>query len=415
MRRSRVSARPYFHLSYRKSSFATGLSWRNVRCDGRRENVPRIFIGARYGLETVGNRLILLGLLRSCRLAGPQSPVFILSSLPAATEATLREIAVLLARAPDHAGLMAWLRDNVRVLPEAEVSRLGPGDLLLIGGGPINDNCEIVKLRCWAAAVRRAGGRTIIAGCGVGPLRIAAARTEAAKLFACSDIVMIRNRPSPEIDSLLPRGWQLVPDPSLLCRDILRAWIAPKKPVIALNGRSVELDCRLDGELSKEAVIGLVVQHAAPVIKANGFRQILPYSSLEWGVIPDSSIANGAARILARRFDLELLAGSEATLPGMVEALSSAEAAISVRHHGFLIALMLGCRSLVLDYTDDVGKSGQFLRDWLKRENWPSLFSEGNISGADLVDPSELDSFTGEAQRPYTAAIASALSGASRD
>lgn len=188
MRRQKLLGPVYFHISYLKGAIATYLQWRNVKCNGGRNGTPNIFIGARYGVETVGNKLILLGLLRSCRYAHPLGTVLILSSVPAITRQTIDELGVLLAKVRSEDGLAADLRNNVRVISENEISLLGPGDLLIIGGGPINDNREVVKFRLWAEAARRIGARTMIAGCGIGPFRLARARAEMAKLFASVDL-----------------------------------------------------------------------------------------------------------------------------------------------------------------------------------------------------------------------------------
>ncbi len=388
-RRSYLRA-PYSRAAFHWHARALAKVWRNLPERPAAKAQPEIFIFGRYGTETVGNFFIQVGLLRVLHKALPDRSVHLLSRDPDFTRAGIAQVQELLTRQSGFVGLREYIRSHVFVAGEERIRSMGPGDLLMLGGGPLTDDPTIVKWLLWFQWARRAGARTMIAGCGLGPLRNATAVSLVKSLLATSDAALVRNRPSAEFERAAACRPQLVLDPAFLCHSFLGPLVGSKDPLLAINARALDYTCSPDREITPAEVAESVVVHTLPLAGWGKVSAIVPFSTQERDVVPDSAVSARAAEALAKRLGIAAVPRSPATVTDVVDALSKAEYLVSTRMHGFILGLMLGCRAAHLDYISGGGKGDQLYREWIRRQGAPSLFERAGLPPDEYLSLSSL-------------------------
>jgi hypothetical protein len=142
--------------------------------------------------------------------------------------------------------------------------------------------------------------------------------------------------------------------------------------------------------VSADEVAERVVDHALQLESWMRLAEVMPFSPCEDQSAPDSVTACRTATLLAERLRIPLRSLPATTVTGVVDALLPAEFVLSTRMHGFILALMLGCRAANLDYIEGGGKGGDLYRDWLGRSTAPSLFVPGCLRCEDFLALAEL-------------------------
>jgi len=152
----------------------------------RRKNLPeRLLICGWYGTETLGDKAILGGVIGVARALRPNLQVDIASLEPYVSRMTQRQMPEL--------GL-----DRILTTQEAmEAVRAGAYGVVAVGGGPLMSPipwCTYL-LELFSAA-HRAGSRTVVAGCGVGPLFVEHRNAAIKHLLELADEVVLRDQDS---------------------------------------------------------------------------------------------------------------------------------------------------------------------------------------------------------------------------
>lgn len=175
-----------FKLAGTLTSFLTrGLQRsRELGVDQDTEAPPRILVLGWYGTETVGDKAILGGLLGEISKRHPDFELTLLSSLPFYSEQTLRELGY-------------EQRSVVMPYDYGKIEKIMPDhDLVAIGGGPLMDLVEMLDLVLVFRIARLHGVSTVIAGCGIGPVRWPFTRLAVRYLFNGSELSIVRDQNS---------------------------------------------------------------------------------------------------------------------------------------------------------------------------------------------------------------------------
>jgi polysaccharide pyruvyl transferase WcaK-like protein len=382
---------PYLRMQFRRSLRATAAAWAGLPAAAREKPQAETFIFSRYGTETVGNHFIQLGLLRLCCHLSPTRPVYLLSAAPAVTEKGLAGMKEVLKRSAAGAPLAHFIEERVQVVREDGIRRLGPGDLLILGGGPIMDDPALAQWESWFQWAKRAGARVFIAGCGLGPLRRKETIAISESLLGMADAVVLRNKPEENFARAAGPEHIVAPDPAFLCAPLFPATAAPRKRLLAVNARLIGFDSNPGKKIATDEIVERVASHALSVRECLPIDGVFPFSTQEDVNSPDSAVAVRAAQAIAERLRIPLLPLPEASMPGLVDALSQAEFVLSMRMHGFILGMLLGCRAAGLDYIANEGKCTDFYRDWLGHDSSPSLYVPGSLRCDDFVSLSDLD------------------------
>ncbi|WP_213807813.1 polysaccharide pyruvyl transferase family protein [Granulicella sp. dw_53] len=375
----------YLDAAFRWKSYKIARTWTNLPNSGLSKAQPETLIFSRYGTETVGNHLIQLGLLRVLFAVSPGRPVYLLSTEIATTEAGLLGLQELLSLTPDSAPLAHFIEKNVCVVGEEKIYTIARGDLLILGGGPIMDDPELTKWHLWFQCAHRVGARIMIAGCGLGPLRKAGPISIVEAMVSLADTAVIRNKPSSNFISATKSPFSVALDPAFLCMPFIEPLVGAKKRLLAINTRRIGSDCVADRVISDDDVSEMVLNHALSLEKWTHIEEVMPFSTCEHVSAPDSMLANRVASAIARDLDIPIHPLPATTVMGIINALLPAEYVLSTRMHGFIMGLMLGCRSANLDYISGGGKGAELYRDWLGRSSSPSLFDPGSLHREDFL------------------------------
>ena len=381
---------PYLRAAFFWKARRSASRWAGLPSVATVKSQPEVMVFSRFGTETTGNHLIQLGLLRAIFEASPERNVYFLSTNLSVTNAGLAGIRELLRRTGDTVRLAAFIAERVFVAGEDKVRSLGPGDLLMLGGGPIMDDPELTKWVLWFEWAHRAGARVVIAGCGLGPLQRSASIRRTERLLALAHAAVIRNRVGENFTHAAGSALQFALDPAFLCMPFLSPLVRKKRGLLAVNTRKIGFECNPERVISDDEVVQLVVDQVAPLAQWMQISEVVPFSTCELGSQPDSNYATRVAEQLAGRLGIHLRQLPETTVGGFVDMLLSAEFVVSTRMHGFIAALMLGCKAANLDYIAGGGKSAELYREWLGRASPPSLFVAGSLKREDFVSLSEL-------------------------
>ncbi len=380
---------PYLQAQFRRGMRRISAAWADLPAAAIEKPQPETFLFSRYGTETVGNQFIQLGLLRVCFHTFPMRRAYLLSAAPAVTEKGLAGMKEFLKRTPAGRPLADFIAEKVAVVDEGRVRSLGRGDLFVLGGGPIMDDPALAKWQLWFQWAERAGARILIAGCGLGPLRRKETIAIAESLLKRANTAVLRNHPERNFARAAGFRHILALDPAFLCAPLLPP-PASRKRLLAVNARTIGFDSNPGKRVSAEEVVVCVVRHALSVAESLRIEGVFPFSTQEDTDSPDSIVSVPAAKEIAERLGIELLPLPEASIPGIVDALSQASFVLSTRMHGFILGMLLGCRAAGLDYIAGRGKSTDLYRDWLHRGASPSLYVQGSLNCEDFVSLTDL-------------------------
>jgi polysaccharide pyruvyl transferase WcaK-like protein len=162
----------------------------------------RICIVGWYGTETLGDRAILDGIFRIFGELFGSYEVHLGSLWPLLTERTLLlDGDIYRSNTP---GLKLTLFDarNKKEL----VDHVRECGYCVMGGGPIMDINELAIVEFAFRTAKKHGRKTILFGCGLGPLKKSANVRITDKLFSCSDIIIFRDTNAIETASSLYGG-----------------------------------------------------------------------------------------------------------------------------------------------------------------------------------------------------------------
>jgi polysaccharide pyruvyl transferase WcaK-like protein len=387
---------PWLHRAYRHIAFIAEVrkrsaAWPDARFKTIDKGNQETFIFGRYGTETTGNHFIQLGLLRVLFEVCPTRPVHLVSNNTAVTEAGLDGIKALLRHIPGHAALADFVTEKVGVVDEEAMCSLAPGDLLILGGGPIMDDPDLGKWHRWFLRAHRCGAGILIAGCGLSPLRHPKAVALARTLVALADAVVVREKTQIRSISAARKTVHRALDPAFLCAPLLRPLVVQKQRILAVNCRTIGPDSVPNHTITTQRVTQSVANYAAAVGTWTVLEGVLPFSTREGATESDAVSSSLTAHAISQAVGAALLPLPETSVMGMIEALVPCEYLVSTRMHGFIVGLMLGCRSVNLDYIAGGGKGSALYRDWLAREGAPLLLEPRPLQEADFISFFDLD------------------------
>lgn len=319
----------------------------------------RILICGWYGTETLGDKGILGGVLSALRDHLSELDIVLVSLNPYITAMTQSQMSELL---------------GVRIVgPEVGVQLAGMADLTVFGGGPIMAIDETAEMLAIFEATKNAGGKTLLAGCGVGPLGATWHNETIRKIIQLADSRIFRDENSQKISAKL--GVDTSQD--IIAEDPAFTWLASQRNAIKQEnvkegGKVLLLGLRdfpfstYAGGLGEEkgrqikrrsekailqALCSLVEQYPNLIIRP------LPMCTNHFGD-DDRWYYRDLFRFqeqLAENLDLSLL-GAELNPLEYCEAFVNADVALTMRFHSVVFSLGLDLPTVAIDYTVGKGK-----------------------------------------------------------
>jgi polysaccharide pyruvyl transferase WcaK-like protein len=308
-----------------------------------------------YGTETLGDRAILDGICVVFSKTYGKAHVRLGSLNPFVTHRTMVEDGGIYAQNAPGISLSCFDVKNAHALRD-EIKK---ADMVLMGGGPIMDLDEL-NIVCYAFhRARKLKKRTMVFGCGLGPLYQKRYEKVAERILGYADDIVFRDRLSSEMAVRIFGGgnYRYAFDPAVLS---VGEYVAERETGrgngIAVNLR--DFPASVYGEKNR-LTFGLLKGLFAELSARFGSVVLVPMHT--FGVGGDD-----------RRFFAELLSDGG---PGDVRALhtppnlhelygvfSDSFGCIGMRYHSVLMQTFLNGNNVVFDYTEKgVGKIGGFL------------------------------------------------------
>lgn len=321
-------------------------------------NIQRVLICGWYGTETLGDKAILGGVIEALRSALGAVEFTLASLHPYVSDMTRKQ--------------MPELKEVRIVTPRRAIEGAGGMDLVAFGGGPLMALEELAEMEALFDAARRCSVRTLIAGCGVGPLGDSWHNNSLSRVLSAASVRIYRDSASHKLAGRLGVDTSadlVAEDPAFTWLEGQRAHLLRAPPtdhrVLLLGLRAFpcaqyarhlpERDClRARARYEREVVAALeqlVSRNVDLVIRP------LPMCTNHFG--DDDRwfyrrLFRGNAKLPAR-LDLSLL-GAELPPAAYCEAFATAHVALTMRFHSVVFALGLGVPTVAIDYTLGQGK-----------------------------------------------------------
>lgn len=319
----------------------------------------KLLICGWYGTETLGDKAILAGVIDAVSASLGPVEVTVASLHPYVSQMTR-------AQMPELSG------SSIATIDEA-IAIAGSQDLVAFGGGPIMAIHELADMEAILAAARRGGARTLIAGCGVGPIGTRAFQQQIARVLALGDARVYRDAKSMRVAASLGIDTQS----DKVAEDPAFTWlssVAPEHPVRQSGDDQVlllglrdfpwhdyaeHLSADEGRAIARRFEHNVLVALDQLVAARPGLRiRPLPMCTNHFG--DDDRffymrLFERASPEVLSRLDRSLL---DRELPPTVyvEAFRAADAALTMRFHSLVFALGLGTPAVAIDYTLSGGK-----------------------------------------------------------
>jgi len=319
---------------------------------------PEVLVCGWYGTETLGDKAILGGVIEALQQHLGPCRINVISLHRYVSEVTRRQ--------------MPELKGTGILDAREALERLPRADLLVFGGGPLMAIHELAEMQVLFETAKRLGVRTLIAGCGVGPLGLPWHNQALAALLNAADMRIYRDQRSSQV----ARALGVDTENDLVAEDPAFTWLqkrstsglasAPHEGRVLLLGlrefpfvdyakHLSKQECEQIRTRSEEAIMAaletLIQRHPDLRIRP------LPMCTNHFGDDDRWYYRQllGRSPSVEARLDRSLL-HAELDPDTYVEAFKSADVALTMRFHALVFALGLHTPAVAIDYTLGQGK-----------------------------------------------------------
>ena len=320
----------------------------------------KVLVCGWYGTETAGDKLILLGLMQTIWSHRSDARIYIMSSNPYYTRATMSELAALVRTGVAFADIADAILMRTVIVDESFIFELCSSDLLIFGGGPIMDDPTIRTWLSWIRLARRRNAHTLILGCGLGPLRCAVTQRWAQKILKEADAVVLREKVSDARFAGLGALSSL--DPSFLTYPIIKHFRQEAKSGLAVNVRFIPKEYGGNGRQDSFQYAGWLAPKLAWLGEciAENDETVTAFSTHELDRLGDLEIVAQLLSRLAGHKNYELASPS---LNETLSVLGGKRKSVAMRYHGAIMSLLMGCELVGIDYNLGGGKLSKLYKD----------------------------------------------------
>jgi polysaccharide pyruvyl transferase WcaK-like protein len=317
-----------------------------------------------YGTETIGDRAIFAGLCSLFNEVYGDFEIRLGAIYPFFTERTLMEDHDFLCQCAGKEQLRVSIFDtrNKKELDAAIYS----GDVLVMGGGPLMDMPSMFMVEYAFARAKKLRKKTMILGCGVGPLYKKLYERSLIHIIQNADITVFRDGTSlEEYERILGRKSAATAaiDPAVFAAVIYRqsrGVNSIKRDMVIASVREFQKVYKIAPEINIERINTSVVEYVRGLLQYHKPVHLLPMSYFSAGCddrIFMNRIRNGIDhnKITVQNNPLNLI--------DTMEQFASAGICAGMRFHSVVLQTILNGNNMILDYTDpSTGKTGNFIR-----------------------------------------------------
>lgn len=295
-----------------------------------------------YGTETIGDRAILAGIIRLLSAAAADITIELGSLYPILSERTLHDDGLFFQQCAHQSKLKISLFDSQK-RQELEHS-IKHTDVTIMGGGPLMDIDQMHMVEYAFSYAKRKKKKTILLGCGYGPLEQAETIGCANRILGLADLSIMR-----DTNATHATASNLIDPAAFACLEYLNSH--PEEATndfYAINIRDImaagghyPINAEMDGYL-----VEWLGQFAD---KADKPIRLVPMHTFSIGC-DDRFILNRIAKKI-KSPKVEVL-----TVPPSLEETMAiyrnASLCIGMRFHAVLMQTILNGNNIILDYTD---------------------------------------------------------------
>ena len=366
-----------------------------------------------YGTETIGDRAILAGIIKVLSLYSTSISIRLGSLYPFYTERTLFEDMFFFKKISNNKLSNISIFDSKK--PWQLENNIKHSDLVMVGGGPLMDLIEMNMLEYAFFYAKRIHRKTLLFGCGWGPLKDAKYIEKAGRLVELSQYTIFRDNLSrSQCLKLFPQFEDKVSssiDPAIIACDyfIKNYKVTRSEDYIAINFRDVLLE---GNHYAKTNVTHDVFTR---IIKTINSQTSLPIK-----LIPmHPFFIGGDDRVILNNIKEEVdldnvsVEHEPLSLFETMEKYYHAKICVGMRFHSIVLQTFLNGNNYILDYTDSltgkiIGFINQLNLNKFYSKKYCSLYEKNNQLNIDLGDNSRYIYSTEvvvEAQNHYLSAL----------
>lgn len=308
----------------------------------------RVLVLGWYGTETIGDLAILAGIVGDYRREHPGVSFTVVSLSPPYTRHNLTRL-----------GLGC---DVVSYGDPELLGDLWNCDTVIVGGGPLMDLPQLPWIAGILERAKMRGCRTIVEGCGVGPVNLPATSLALQRIMAAADLVKLRDHGSAGLLRTIgiTRPVDIVDDPAR--RWVLSTgvrWRQRREGPICIFAREPSWEYLAGFPL--EGVIRGLTTFLHHVCEWAGDREVRLHAMHWFPVGGDDRRFAHRLRALAGR-DTVRVDDVPRTPRETVEIMADAGFVVCMRFHSLVFAHAIGAPLLGIDYTSG-GKIAHYAAD----------------------------------------------------
>lgn len=342
-----------------------------------------------YGTETIGDRAILAGIFSILSQVLPFYKIRLGSLYPFFTERTILDDEHFFDAISLHKVSSISLFDSQN---PAQLRRsIVDSDLLIVGGGPLMDLREMNMLEYAFLFAKKKHVKTMLFGCGWGPLNNQITINKAIHLVELSDAVVFRDSVSREqCLALCPCYADKICssiDPAFFACDffVKNEVESRKRDHVSVNFRDISLEGNhyTNKEISEEVLVHIV-------------SDIASHTQLPVELVPmHSFFLGGDDREILTRIEKKVALSNVSVIQvplSLYETMShyyNAILCVGMRFHAVVLQTMLNGNNYVVDYTDPltgkiIGMLKQMGIDDYYKNRYYSLHADNVLFKVDL-------------------------------
>lgn len=317
-----------------------------------------------YGTETIGDRGILAGIIKVLFRSMQSVEIRLGSILPFFTERTLLEDEKFLRACSGQERLSLFLFDSSKPKELDEAIRWS--DWVAVGGGPLEDIPSMFMLEYALKKARKCGKKTLLLGCGIGPLYKRIYQRSMVQIVNHADAAVFRDAVSlAEYRRLGGKKKDCIAaiDPAvfaLMQYKSMKPGRPQKRNLLVISVREFPAEYKMNQTISVEGINRQVLKYIRQIQESSG-KDILLVPMHYFGIGDDDRYFMNDFRFRSGIDRLEVQ-NRALTLEETMELFAEADVCVGMRFHSVVFQTLLNGNNLIWDYTDpETGKIGAFI------------------------------------------------------
>jgi polysaccharide pyruvyl transferase WcaK-like protein len=336
-----------------------------------------------YGTETIGDRAILAGLISLFSEAYTDFEIKLGAIYPFFTERTLYEDMDFLCRCAHKERLNISIFDsrNKKELDDA----IKNGDMLVMGGGPLMGMACMFMVEYAFAKAKKLHKKTMILGCGVGPMRKKIYEHSLVNIVQKSDITIFRDSTSRQEYNRMSHcmsNSEAAIDPAVFAALLFQEnnEVPKEESGIAVTIREFPEAYKISKSIQTDTINKLVFNFVRNLTSYNETIHLIPMHYFSVGY-DDRIFMNQIRSSIGN--DLIIVQNNPLSLYETMHYFSSASMCVGMRFHSVVLQTILNGKNIILDYTDPAtGKIGNFIRQINAEKDYEESYVALQTTGA---------------------------------